>query len=142
MVLRRVHVRGCRDGVRDERTRLHYSTSHTADRTTAFAGRARGFSAGTTPLCDLPGLLGRPYPGIGLAGNLGGPDEARAESNAHAAQCGPQRDRTPCRSDRARSRNEVSQRAAACSQSPGPLDWRWKLALLAARPTITDALVV
>src|SRR5712664_2396157 len=43
-----VHVRGCRDGVRHERTRFHYSSCRSADRTTAFADRALGFSAGAT----------------------------------------------------------------------------------------------
>src|SRR5260370_40902498 len=75
-----VHVRGCRDGFRHERTRFHNSSCRSADRTAAFAGRALGFSAGATPLCDLPGLLGWHHPGVGLAGNLGGGDKARSEA--------------------------------------------------------------
>ena len=83
-----MHVRGCRDGPRHERTCFHHPSYHSADRSTAFDSRAFGFFAGATPLCNLSGLLGWPHPGGGLAGYLGGGDKARAESNAHALRLG------------------------------------------------------
>jgi hypothetical protein len=119
-----------------------HSCCRSADRAAAFAGRALGFFAGATRLCHLPGLLGWHHPGVGLARNLGGRDQARSESDAHALQSGAQRGGTPRGFDRARPRNQVSQRAADWPQSHWPLHWSWKFALLAAWSTITDALVV